>query len=170
MPSHHEIGAWWRPWPRPRTTCAFCHPSIAQPCLRMRRHLTTPCFAQAQLVRYLAFSKRLQHTPLLLLFPVALQLAGTSRDVDDLRSIHQIERATRAVLFVDVVDSVRLIERDEEGVISRWLNLVDQVKREFLPSDNGRLVKSLGDGMLLEFSNVRFAVSAAIAIQKHPVA
>ncbi|TAJ82600.1 MAG: hypothetical protein EPO50_27470 [Reyranella sp.] len=73
--------------------------------------------------------------------------------------------ATRAVLLVDVVESVRLIEQDEVGAISRWLALVEDVRADILPSHNGRLVKSLGDGMLLDFSEVRSAVSAALAIQ-----
>jgi adenylate cyclase len=74
-------------------------------------------------------------------------------------------RAHRAVLLVDVVESVRLIEQDEEGFVSRWLALVEQVKSDITSECGGRLVKSLGDGMLLEFDDVRSAVSAAFAIQ-----
>lgn len=78
---------------------------------------------------------------------------------------HHVGRATRAVLFVDIVESVRLIEQDEEGVISRWLGLVEHVEKHVLPDSEGRLVKRAGDGMLLEFSHVRAAVSAAFAVQ-----
>jgi class 3 adenylate cyclase/tetratricopeptide (TPR) repeat protein len=76
-----------------------------------------------------------------------------------------VERATRAVLVVDVVESVRLIEHDEEGAIARWLSLVDHVEKELLAGGEGRLVKYLGDGMLLEFSDARTAASVAFAIQ-----
>jgi class 3 adenylate cyclase/TolB-like protein len=72
----------------------------------------------------------------------------------------------RAVLLVDVVESVRLIEQDEEGVVSRWLGWVDYVKANILPASGGRLVKLLGDGMLLEFDEVRAAAAAAFAIQQ----
>jgi adenylate cyclase len=78
---------------------------------------------------------------------------------------HSAERATRAILVVDVVESVRLIEQDEEGTISRWLSLVNYVEADLLAASEGRLVKCLGDGMLLEFSDVRTAVSVALAIQ-----
>jgi adenylate cyclase len=78
---------------------------------------------------------------------------------------HHVAWANRAVLLADIVESVRLIEQDEVNVISRWLTLVDHVKSRVLPECNGRLVKSLGDGMLLDFDDVRSAVSAAFAIQ-----
>jgi adenylate cyclase len=76
-----------------------------------------------------------------------------------------VERAMRAVLVVDVVESVRLIEQDEEGVITRWLSLVDHVEKDLLAAGKGRLVKYLGDGMLLEFNDTRTAASVAFAIQ-----
>ena len=78
---------------------------------------------------------------------------------------HPVAWAKRAVLLIDIVGSVGLIERDEAGVISHWLDFVDHVKRSILPAHNGRLVKSLGDGMLLDFADVRSGVSAALAIQ-----
>jgi adenylate cyclase len=79
--------------------------------------------------------------------------------------VHAIERAVRAVLVVDVVESVRLIEQDEEGVIARWLGLVNHVETELLVAGGGRLVKCLGDGMLLEFADSRAAVATAFAIR-----
>ena len=78
---------------------------------------------------------------------------------------HGIERAVRAVLVVDVVESVRLIEQDEEGVIARWLGLVNHVESHLLAAGEGRLVKCLGDGMLLEFAASRSAVATAFAIR-----
>ena len=76
-----------------------------------------------------------------------------------------VERGTRAVLIVDIVESVRLIEQDEEGAISRWLGFVEHVEMHLLPALGGRLVKHLGDGMLLEFRDVQSAVRAAFSIQ-----
>jgi adenylate cyclase len=73
--------------------------------------------------------------------------------------------AKRAVVFVDVVESVRLVEQDETGTIGRWLAFVDHVRESILPQRNGRVVKSLGDGMLLDFDDVRSAAAAAMAIQ-----
>ena len=86
-------------------------------------------------------------------------------DLTDIRADHHVAWAKRAVLLTDIVGSVGLIEQDEVGIISHWLDFVDRVKRDILPPNNGRLVKSLGDGMLLDFADVRSAVSAALAIQ-----
>ncbi|MEK6244259.1 MAG: tetratricopeptide repeat protein [Pseudomonadota bacterium] len=69
------------------------------------------------------------------------------------------------MLVVDVVESVRLIEENEEDAIMRWRNLVEHVEKKVLPAHSGRLVKSLGDGMLLDFPRVQPAVNAAFAIQ-----
>lgn len=71
--------------------------------------------------------------------------------------------ANRTVLMVDVVESVRLVEQDELGIVSRWLAFVEHVKAQLIA--NGRLVKTLGDGMLLEFDDVPSAVAAALRIQ-----
>lgn len=84
---------------------------------------------------------------------------------DDLSTLSAPERAVRTVLVVDVVDSVRLMEENEEETISRWRALVEQVERGILPAHHGRLVKSLGDGMLIDFPHVLPAVAAAFAIQ-----
>jgi adenylate cyclase len=98
---------------------------------------------------------------------LAMRLWGPMAELDltDIRADHQVAWAKRAVLLTDIVGSVGLIEQDEVGVISHWLDFVDRVKRDILPPHNGRLVKSLGDGMLLDFADVRSAVSAALAIQ-----
>lgn len=78
---------------------------------------------------------------------------------------YDVAWAHRAVLLVDIVEFVRLVEEDEVGVISRWLRLVGEVTTQILPRCGGRLVKSLGDGMLLDFEDVRAAVWAALAIR-----
>lgn len=69
-------------------------------------------------------------------------------------------------MCVDVVESVRLIEDDEEGAVRRWQTIVDRACAEVLPLQAGRLVKSLGDGMLLDFPRVQPAIASAFAIQR----
>lgn len=78
---------------------------------------------------------------------------------------HLLGRAEKAVLIVDVVESVRLMELHEEESVRQWLNLVERVRRDVLPRGGGRFVKSLGDGMLLEFNDARTALQAAFKIQ-----
>src|SRR5450432_10910 len=74
-------------------------------------------------------------------------------------------RRTCAVLIVDIVESVRLIEEDEEETIQRWLGIVAHSRATILPPCGGRVVKSTGDGMLIEFEHAVAAVTAAFAIQ-----
>jgi adenylate cyclase len=76
----------------------------------------------------------------------------------------ELQRARRAIVVVDVVESVRLMQEDESGFIDRWRRFVNQVRTEVLPAHGGRLVKSLGDGMLLEFASVPQAVAASFAL------
>lgn len=78
----------------------------------------------------------------------------------------ELTRARRAIVVVDVVESVRLMQEDEAGFIERWRRFVHQVRTEVLPKHGGRLVKSLGDGMLLEFETVPKAVAAALLAQR----
>jgi len=50
--------------------------------------------------------------------------------------------------------------------VHRWRAFVDHVVRRLLPGQDGRLVKSLGDGMMLEFPRVATAVNVAFAMQE----
>jgi adenylate cyclase len=79
---------------------------------------------------------------------------------------HLLPRTRRAVLVCDVVESVRLMQEDEDGTVRRWQQLVESMVREVVPAHGGRLVKSLGDGLMLEFAQPRQAVQAALAIQQ----
>jgi adenylate cyclase len=75
----------------------------------------------------------------------------------------ELTRARRAIVVVDVVESVRLMQEDETGFIDRWRRFIHTARTEVLPKHGGRLVKSLGDGMLLEFQRVPQAVAAAFS-------
>lgn len=76
-------------------------------------------------------------------------------------------RSTKVILFIDVYESVRLIDEDEAGFIGRWLGQVEHAKNRIVPEHGGKIVKSLGDGIMLEFTDVRRAVAAAFAILRH---
>src|SRR6266550_3849609 len=77
----------------------------------------------------------------------------------------RMARHLRAVLFVDVVESVRLIQLDQDGTIQRWRNYMSDVTRDELPRRGGRMVKALGDGMLVEFESAIDAVECALSMQ-----
>ena len=76
------------------------------------------------------------------------------------------ERVTRSVVVADLVESVRLMQFDELDVIARWRRFVGEVVAELLPARGGRLVKSLGDGMLLEFADPLSAAEATLELHE----
>lgn len=85
---------------------------------------------------------------------------------DDDTPAPPLQRERRAIVVVDVVESVRLMQADEAGVIDRWRRFVNEVRTEALSGQGGRLVKSLGDGMLLEFPNVPPAIAVALDLHR----
>jgi len=72
----------------------------------------------------------------------------------------------RTVLFVDMVESVRLMQENESDLVRRWRQFIAAAERDILPPHGGRLVKSHGDGMLLEFGGALRATKAAFALQR----
>ncbi len=64
-----------------------------------------------------------------------------------------------------MVESTRLLELNEHDAIARWRDLVKVIRTRILAEHEGRLVNSLGDGLLLDFRDVKSAVAAAFAIQ-----
>jgi adenylate cyclase len=73
---------------------------------------------------------------------------------------------TSTLLIIDVVESVRLMEANEQDAVRQWQRLVQLVVHDVLPQHAGRMVKSLGDGLMLEFATPRPAVHAALHIQQ----
>lgn len=77
------------------------------------------------------------------------------------------QRVVRTLLVADMVESVRLMETDEDDLVERWERLALTVVNDVLPIHRGRFVKSLGDGLLLDFASVPSALATAFAIQAH---
>ena len=75
-------------------------------------------------------------------------------------------RRLAAILAADVVGYSRLMGADEEGtherVQARLVELIDPKIREH----HGRIVKTIGDGVLAEFASVVDAVRCAAEIQQ----
>lgn len=75
-----------------------------------------------------------------------------------------LPRSQKVILVIDMVESVRAMSRDESGTVSRWRQFVDGSVATVIPQHQGRLVKSLGDGLMVEFDNSVQAVNAAFAM------
>jgi adenylate cyclase len=82
---------------------------------------------------------------------------------------HSSPQATskKVLLVLDVVESVRLMEEDEGGAVQRWQQLVSHVVQHVLPPHEGRMVKSLGDGLMLEFHTAQQCVAAALTVLRY---
>ena len=74
-------------------------------------------------------------------------------------------RRLAAILAADVVGYSRLMGEDEAGTV-RAVREQREAARQIVAGFGGRIVKTTGDGLLLEFSSVVAAVECAIAIQK----
>lgn len=92
--------------------------------------------------------------------PVSSGPNSIASDTELLRQLG-LERRRKVVLVVDMVESVSLMAQDELGVIHQWQAFLAHVDRSVLPAHGGRLVKSLGDGLMIEFAEARQAVDAA---------
>jgi len=69
--------------------------------------------------------------------------------------------ATRTVVFADVVESVRLMQRDELIVAQRIRSLLLQASNEIVPRNRGHVLQRLGDGLMLDFAHPRHAAECA---------
>jgi len=74
-------------------------------------------------------------------------------------------RRLAAILAADVAGYSRLIGADEAGTLGRLRAIRDEVIGPAIAAHNGRLVKTTGDGLLVEFSSVVDALHAATEIQ-----
>lgn len=73
-------------------------------------------------------------------------------------------RHTQVLLVLDVVESVRLMEQDQDNFVQRWQQLVQHAEQEILPRLGGHIVKSMGDGLMLAFANPQRCAQAAYAL------
>jgi adenylate cyclase len=71
------------------------------------------------------------------------------------------------VCVIDMVDSVVQMAHHEQHTISIWRNLVQHCTEHILPSLQGRMVKSLGDGMMLEFNRAHQALEASRLVNRY---
>jgi adenylate cyclase len=78
----------------------------------------------------------------------------------------RVIRRLAAVLVADMVGYSRLIGLDEEGTIARHQALRRELIDPRIAEFGGRIVKTIGDGLLVEFPSVVDAVRCAIAVQE----
>jgi class 3 adenylate cyclase/TolB-like protein len=75
-------------------------------------------------------------------------------------------RRLAAILIADVVGYSRMMERDEPGTHGRVARIRAEVTDPAVLRHGGRVVRSVGDGFLVEFPSAVSALEAAIEIQR----
>jgi adenylate cyclase len=100
------------------------------------------------------------------LVPRAAQLWGRLRATRHPR----LQRRLAAVLVADVVGYSHLMSGDEEGTHRRLLRYRREVIAPKVREHRGRIVKSTGDGALVEFGSIVDAVRCALEVQRAMVA
>jgi adenylate cyclase len=80
--------------------------------------------------------------------------------------VHNVERRLAAILATDVVGYSRLMEVDEAGTLARLKTVRLEVIDPAIAKCRGRIIKTAGDGMLVEFQSVTEAVGCAIDFQE----
>src|ERR671925_568990 len=75
-------------------------------------------------------------------------------------------RRLAAILAADVAGYSRLMGADEEGTLERLKALRRELVDPKVAEHHGRIVKTTGDGLLVEFASVVDAVRCAVAVQQ----
>src|SRR4051794_20273656 len=78
----------------------------------------------------------------------------------------RVERRLAAVLAADVAGYSRLMGTDEEGTLARLKAARKTLVDPTIASHRGRIVKTTGDGMLVEFASAVDAVRSAAEVQR----
>ena len=73
-----------------------------------------------------------------------------------------VERRLAAILAADVAGYSRLMGEDEEGTLAALKAILRELGDPKIKEHRGRIVKTTGDGLLVEFASVVDAVRCAV--------
>ena len=75
-------------------------------------------------------------------------------------------RSLGVIFLADVVGYSKMMAQDEPGTLAKLREFTAEVIRPTLQAHNGKMIKSLGDGWLIEFNSASNAVNCALEWQK----
>ena len=75
----------------------------------------------------------------------------------------RVQRRLAAILAADVVGYSRLIEQDEAGTLAALKDRRKRVLTPLVSEHEGRIVKVMGDGVLVEFASAVNAVAVQLS-------
>ena len=81
-------------------------------------------------------------------------------------SPNRVDRKLAAILAADMVGYSRLVHNDEEGTIARLKTHRSELIDPSIARHGGRIVKTMGDGILIEYPSVIDAVLNAVEVQR----
>lgn len=76
-----------------------------------------------------------------------------------------MERRLAGILSADIVGYSRLMGADETGTLKTLKKLFRELFAPMVSEHNGRIVKLMGDGALVEFASIVDAVNCAVSVQ-----
>src|SRR5262249_18672413 len=82
----------------------------------------------------------------------------------------RVERRLAAILSADVAGYSRLIGADEEGTLSALRVIRRELGDPKIAAHRGRIVKTTGDGLLVEFASVVDALRCVVEVQREMTA
>src|SRR5713101_1765498 len=91
--------------------------------------------------------------------------SSTSRE--DAVTEQRVQRRLAAILAADVVGYSALMQRAEEATYAEFERLKRELIEPSLSHYQGRLIKTTGDGALVEFASPLAAIKCAVEIQDH---
>src|ERR1700692_168452 len=78
----------------------------------------------------------------------------------------RVERRLAAVLAADIAGYSRLMGADEEGTLAQLKTVRKALVDPAIAAHRGRIVKTTGDGMLVEFASAVEAARCAVEVQR----
>ena len=77
-----------------------------------------------------------------------------------------MERRLAAILAADVVGYSLLMEQDEAGTLAKLKDRRGEILAPLVAHHRGRIVKVMGDGVLVEYASAVNALDCAVELQK----
>ena len=78
----------------------------------------------------------------------------------------RVQRRLTAILAADIAGYSRLMGADEEGTLARLRAARHELVNPKITQHHGRVVKTTGDGILVEFASVVDALRCAVEVQR----
>ncbi|MEP0990880.1 MAG: adenylate/guanylate cyclase domain-containing protein [Tateyamaria sp.] len=79
-----------------------------------------------------------------------------------------MQRKLAAIMAIDVVGYSRLMAQDEVATLTALQQNLTRVFKPAVKASNGRIVKLMGDGALVEFASIMDAAQCALSLQTQP--